>query len=481
MDQRHTPLFDALKDYHNRNVIPFDVPGHKHGEGLKELSEYFGVRMLELDVNSMKCLDNLSHPTSVIREAELLLADAYGADYGFFMVNGTSSSVQAMIMSVCGPGDKIILPRNAHKSATNGMILSGATPVYVQPVICENLGIAMGVEVEAVKETILANPDAKAVFVINPTYYGAASDLKGIIELAHAHGMVVLVDEAHGAHFNFHPELPASASSLGADLVAASVHKTGGSLTQSSVLLMNEGFVNKNHVRTMINLTQTTSASYLLMTSLDVARKNLALNGVTILENVLKMAREAREAINATHGLYAFAKELEGTPGVFQFDETKMTVNVSGLGLTGFEVYDIMRDEYNIQLELGDANNVLAIMSLGDTQEHIDALVDAFKDISKRFGHQDKLTYVHVPMNCPTTALCPRDAFYKAKESVMLDDAIGRISGESLMAYPPGIPIITPGELITEEIVSYVKYLKTQNTLLTDLEDENIEYIKVII
>ncbi len=481
MDQRHTPLFDALKDYHNRNVIPFDVPGHKHGEGLKDLSEYFGVRMLELDVNSMKCLDNLSHPTSVIKEAELLLADAYGADYGFFMVNGTSSSVQAMIMSVCGPGDKIILPRNAHKSATNGMILSGATPVYVQPVICEKLGIAMGVEVEAVKATILANPDAKAVFVINPTYYGAASDLKGIIEVAHAHGMAVLVDEAHGAHFNFHPELPASASSLGADLVAASVHKTGGSLTQSSVLLMNEGFVNKNHVRTMINLTQTTSASYLLMTSLDVARRNLALNGETILGNVLSMAREARKVINETHGLYAFAKELEGTPGVFKFDETKMTVNVSGLGLTGFEVYDMMRDEYNIQLELGDANNVLAIMSLGDTQAHIDALVDAFKDISKRFGHQDKLTYVHVPMDCPTTALCPRDAFYREKESVKLEAAIGRISGESLMAYPPGIPIITPGELITEEIVSYVNFLKTQKTLLTDLEDENIEFIKVII
>lgn len=481
MDQNHTPLFDALKDYHNRGVIPFDVPGHKHGQGLQELSEYFGERMLQLDVNSMKCLDNLSHPTSVIKEAESLLADAYGADYGFFMVNGTSSSVQAMIMSVCQPGDKIILPRNAHKSATNGMILSGVSPIYVQPEINDKLGIAMGVTVESVGAAIEANPDAKAVFIINPTYYGATSDLKSIIDLAHANNMAVLVDEAHGAHFHFHPELPPSAASLGADLVAASVHKTGGSLTQSSVLLMNEGFVNKKYVRTIINLTQTTSASYLLMTSLDVARKNLALNGEKILSHVLELSRYARNILNETHGLYAFAKELEGTPGVKHFDETKLTINVSGLGLTGFEVYDILRDEYNIQLELGDANNVLAIMSLGDTKEHIDALIDAMKDLSKRFGHQDELTYVHIPMECPINALSPREAFYRDKESVKLKDAIGRVSGESLMAYPPGIPMITPGELITEDIVSYVEFLKEQNTLLTDLEDDNLEYIKVII
>lgn len=480
MNQNKTPLFDALKDYHERQVIPFDVPGHKHGNGLSEYTEYFGETMMQHDVNSMKCLDNLSHPTSVIRDAEKLLAEAYGCDYGFFMVNGTSSSVQAMIMSVCQPGDQIILPRNAHKSATNGMILSGAVPVYMQPEINDDLGIAMGVTLKTVMATIDANPKAKAIFIINPTYYGAASELKTIIDYAHSKGLAVLVDEAHGAHFHFHGDLPPSASSLGADLVSASIHKTGGSLTQSSVLLINEGIVHRHGVRTIINLTQTTSASYLLMTSLDVARKNLAVNGETILTNVLELSRYAKKAINDMHGLYAFGKELEGTPGVHYFDETKLTVNVAGLGLRGFEVYDILRDEYNIQLELGDANNVLAIMSLGDTKEHIDALLDAFKDISERFKHQERLTYYHVPMECPTTVLSPREAFYKPKKSLSLKDAIGKISGESLMAYPPGIPIITPGELITSEIVDYIEFLKGQNTLLTDLEDENIEFINVI-
>lgn len=244
---------------------------------------------------------------------------------------------------------------------------------------------------------------------------------------------------------------------------------------------MNEGRVNKHYVRTIINLTQTTSANYLLMTSLDVARKNLALNGEKILTNVLDMARRARKQINEINGLYAFAKELEGTKGVHSFDETKMTINVSGLGLTGFAVYDMLRDDYNIQMELGDANNVLAIMSLGDTEAHIDALVEALRDISQRFEAKEKNSYVHIPMDNPVNALSPREAFYREKESVKFEDAIGRISGESLMAYPPGIPIITPGELITAEIVEYVSYLRTQDTLLTDLEDDNIEYIKVII
>lgn len=480
MNQNSTPLFDALKEYHDRQVIPFDVPGHKHGKGLAEFTEYFGETMLQHDVNSMKCLDNLSHPTSVIKDAEKLLALAYGCDYGFFMVNGTSSSVQAMIMSVCQPGDQIILPRNAHKSATNGMILSGAKPIYMQPEINDDLGIAMGVTLKTVKETIDANPHAKAVFIINPTYYGATSELKAIIEYAHDKGIAVLVDEAHGAHFHFHGELPPSASSLGADLVSASIHKTGGSLTQSSVLLINEGRVNRHNVRTIINLTQTTSASYLLMTSLDVARKNLAVNGERILTNVLELARYAKKEINAMEGLYAFGTELIGTPGVHCFDETKLTVNVAGLGLRGFEVYDILRDEYNIQLELGDANNVLAIMSLGDTKEHIDILIEAFRAVSERFKHQERLTYYHVPMECPTTVLSPREAFYKPKKTVSLKEAIGHISGESLMAYPPGIPIITPGELITSEMVEYIEFLKKQNTLLTDLEDENIEFINVI-
>ncbi|PLX31938.1 MAG: arginine decarboxylase, partial [Clostridiales bacterium] len=311
-----------MKEYHKNQIIPFDVPGHKHGRGLTEFGNYFGARILELDVNSMKCLDNISNPVGVIKEAEELMAEAYSADHAFFLVNGTTAGVQAMILSACMPGEKLILPRNAHKSAINGLIISGALPVYLQPEIDDRLGISLGVTVESVEKAIIENPDAKAVFIINPTYYGMVSDIKRIIEIAHGHGMAVLLDEAHGAHFNFNEELPVSGLSAGADMAAASLHKTGGSLTQSSVLLMNDGLIDPVRVKTNLNLMQTTSASYLLMGSLDLARKNLAVNGKNELLRTIELARRARKAINGIPGLYAFGDEMVGRPGVYVFDET---------------------------------------------------------------------------------------------------------------------------------------------------------------
>lgn len=478
-NQDKTPLFDAIKAYQERNVIPFDVPGHKHGEGLKEFGNYVGNRVLEIDVNSMKPLDNISNPVSVIKEAQELMAEAYGSDHAFFLVNGTTSGVQAMIMSTCKPGDKVILPRNAHKSAVNGLILSGAVPVYIQPETNEKLGIAMGVTLESIEMAIAKNSDAKAIFLVNPTYYGATPRLKKIINIAHKHGMAVLLDEAHGAHFRFHKELPYCGMSLGADMAAVSLHKTGGSLTQSSVLLLNEGFIEKNTVRTTLNLTQTTSASYLLMTSLDIARKTLAIQGEEIFDKVLELSRWAREEINKIEGLYAFGKELIGDPGVYNFDETKLGINVAGLGISGFRAYDILRDEYNIQMELGDAYNILAILSIGDTKENIESLIEALKDISQKYRGK-QIFQVNKVLENPEIIVSPRDAFYATKKLIPLSEAEGEISGESIMAYPPGIPIITPGERISKEIIEYMMFLKSQKSMLTDMSDPTLKYIKVL-
>ncbi|QEK13655.1 aminotransferase class I/II-fold pyridoxal phosphate-dependent enzyme [Crassaminicella thermophila] len=481
-NQNNMPLFDALKAYHERKVIPFDVPGHKHGNGIPEFAEFVGKKVLEIDVNSMKPLDNISNPVSVIKEAEELMAEAYCADHAFFQVNGTTSAVQAMIMSVCKPGEKIIIPRNAHKSATNGLILSGALPVYIQPETNDRLGIAMGVSLESVEMAIAKNSDAKAVFIINPTYYGATSDVKEIVKLAHKHGMVVLVDEAHGAHFPFHPELPQSAMELGADMAAVSLHKTGGSLTQSSVLLLNEGLIDKNTVKTILNLTQTTSASYLLMGSLDVARKMLVTQGEKVLSKILKLTKNARDEINKIDGFYAFGKELIGKPGVYNFDETKLGINVTGLGLTGFEVYDLLRDEYNIQVELGDVLNILAIVSVGDGEKSIEALIKALRDISEKYrGSQGtQIKYAKIALENPEVIVSPRNAFYARKKLVKLDEAEGEVSGESIMAYPPGIPIVTPGERISKEMIYYIKFLKSQHSMLTDTQDPYVENIKVL-
>ena len=480
LDHNKAPLFEALKEYHKKNVVPFDVPGHKHGKGIPEMVEYFGSTMLELDVNAMKCLDNISNPIGVIRDAEELAADAYYADHAFFLVNGTTAGVQAMIMSVCEPGDKVILPRNAHKSAVTALILSGAIPIYIQPEVNEDLGIAMGVSVESVENAIARHPDAKGIFLVNPTYYGAISDIKAIVKTAHKYGMAVLVDEAHGAHMNFHHELPADAIELGADMCAVSTHKTGGSLTQSSLLLLREGIVDAKTVKTTLNLTQTTSASYLLMASIDMARKQLAIRGEEMLAEVLRLSRWARNEINQIDGMYAFGKELIGTPGVHNFDETKLGVNVRNIGLTGFEVYDILRDEYNIQVELGDLYNVLGIVSLGDTEESLGALVNALKDIAVKHRRNEEIRLTKGILKNPDIIVSPRDAYYSEKRIVRLEDAVGEISGESIMTYPPGIPVVTPGERISKEIVEYIKVLKEEDSLLQGTEDPYVDHIKVL-
>lgn len=480
LNQNRAPLFEAMKEYHKKNVIPFDVPGHKHGIGIKEMSDYFGLAMLELDVNAMKSLDNICNPIGVIKEAEELAAKAYGAEYGFFLVNGTTSGVQTMIMSACSPGDKIILPRNAHKSATTALILSGAIPVYIQPEINDELGIAMGVSIDEVRKTIKDHPDAKAIFLINPTYYGATSDLKSIINIAHENDMAVLIDEAHGAHMKFHNELPLEAMDVGADMCAVSTHKTGGSLTQSSLLLLKEGLIDAKSVKTNLNLTQTTSASYLLMGSIDLARKQIATKGNEMLSRVLYLSRWAREEINKIDGLYAFGKELIGTKGVFNFDETKLGVNVKKIGLTGFEVYDILRDEYNIQAELGDMYNILAIISLGDTEQSLKALINALEDIAKKYKKSKIIKGKRAILKNPEVIVSPRDAYYSRKKIIRFEEAVGEVSGESIMTYPPGIPVVTPGERITKEMIEYVVRLKEEHSLLQGTEDPYIEYIKVL-
>ncbi|HOC08759.1 MAG: aminotransferase class I/II-fold pyridoxal phosphate-dependent enzyme [Clostridiales bacterium] len=479
-EQNRAPLFEALKDYHSRNVIPFDVPGHKHGVGLPELAGYVGKKVLEIDVNSMECLDNICNPIGVIKEAEELAARAYGAEKAFFLVNGTTSGVQAMIMAACRPGEKIILPRNAHKSAIAGMILSGAVPIYIQPEINEELGIAMGMTVDSVLRTMEEHPDAKAVFVIHPTYYGAVSDLAAIVEAAHGYGMAVLADEAHGAHFNFHPNLPASAMELGADASASSTHKTGGSLTQSSLLLMRSGILDPSYMKTTLNLTQTTSASYLLMTSIDVARKQLATRGKDILGRLLEIVRDAKAQLNEIDGLYAFGSELVGSPGVFDFDDTKLGVNVRELGLSGYDAEKLLRKEYNIQVELADMYNILAITAVGDTEESIGSLVAAIKDLAKHHRNGDVREITRGMLTNPEIVVSPRDAYYSSKKPVKLEESIGCVSGESIMAYPPGIPLVTPGEMITREIVEYAKMLKAEKCMLQGTQDPYVDTILVL-
>ena len=477
-DQSRAPIYEALERFREMRVVPFDVPGHKHGKGNPELTAFLGEKCVGVDVNSMKPLDNLCHPVSVIREAEILAADAFGAANAFLMVGGTTSSVQSMVLSCCKRGDKIILPRNVHRSVINALVLCGAVPVYVNPDVDRKLGISLGMSVDQVRKAILENPDAVAVLVNNPTYYGVCSDLRTIVKMAHEAGMLCLADEAHGTHFYFGDGMPVTAMEAGADMAAVSMHKSGGSLTQSSLLLTGEQ-VNAGHVRQIINLTQTTSGSYLLMSSLDISRRNLAQRGRTVFRKVSEMAEYAREEINAVGGYYAYGRELINGDSIFDFDPTKLSVHTRDIGLAGIEVYDILRDEYDIQIEFGDIGNILAYLSIGDRMQELERLVSALAEIKRRYM-KDSYGLLSQEYIAPEVVYSPQEAFYANKKSVPLSESEGYICSEFVMCYPPGIPILAPGERITKEILDYIVYAKAKGCSVTGPEDPMIEQINII-
>ncbi len=477
MEQRKAPIYEALMKFKSMRIVPFDVPGHKRGKGNSELTDFLGKKCMEVDVNSMKPLDNLCHPVSVIREAEELAADAFGAKHAFFMVNGTTSAVQAMVFSAVKDGEKIILPRNVHRSAINALVVNGAVPVYVNPGVNKRLGIPLGMSVEDVQRAIDANPDAKAVFVNNPTYYGICSDLKRIVDIAHRAGMLVLVDEAHGTHFYFGEGLPISAMAAGADMAAVSMHKNGGSLTQSSFLLINS-YISEGYIRQIINLTQTTSGSYLLMSSLDLSRKNLALNGRGIYKNVLELAEYARAEVNKIGGYYAFGRDLIDGNAVYDFDLAKLSVHTGDIGLAGIEVYDLLRDDYDIQIEFGDIGNILAIISVGDTKLTVERLISSLSEIERIHSKSAAGMLEHEYIS-PEVITTPKQAFYAPKRAVPIEKSDGMVCSEFVMCYPPGIPILAPGEMITAEILEYIAYAKEKGCFMTGTEDVNLDYINV--
>ncbi len=479
LSQLSAPIYEALEALRKKRVVPFDVPGHKRGRGNPELRELLGEKCVNLDVNSMKPLDNLCHPVSVIRDAEELAADAFGAAHAFFMVGGTTSSVQSMVLASTKAGDKIILPRNVHKSVINALVLNGAVPVYINPEVDARLGISLGMELAEVERAIKANPDAKAVFVNNPTYYGICSDLRSIVRLAHEHNMLCLVDEAHGTHFYFGPNMPVNAMAAGADMASVSMHKSGGSLTQSSLLLTGPN-VSWEYVSQIINLTQTTSASYLLLSSLDISRRNLYMRGESSFAKVTEMAEYAREEINSLGGYYAYGRELINGGSIYDFDVTKLSVYTRDIGLAGIEVYDLLRDEYDIQIEFGDIANILAYISIGDRIQDIERLMGALADV-KRLYSRDPSKMLNTEYIAPQVVVSPQAAFYAKDESLPLRETAGRICSEFVMCYPPGIPILAPGEVITKEIIEYIIYAKEKGCSMQGPEDPEVNNINVLV
>jgi lysine decarboxylase len=483
-DQRKTPLFDALLEYYNNNIISFHVPGHKKGNGMQsKFKEFVGLNVLSIDLTLTNEVDSLHNSKGVIKHAQELAAEAYNAEYSLFCVHGTTGAVQAMIMSVVGEGEKIIVPRNAHNSCNSGIILSGAVPVYIEPEIDENLGIALNVTPEAVEKALKENNDAKAVLVVNPTYWGIAADIEKIVNIVHSYKIPIIVDEAHGGHFHFSDELPVSAVNAGADIAAQSTHKMVGSMTQSSMLHVSGKHVCVDTVKKNLYLLHTTSPSYVLLASLDVARAQMVSHGKELIDNAIDMSEYARKAINAIDGYYCFGHEVVGKKGAYGFDPMKISINCLELGLTGYQLEHILSNEYYIQPELWDLCGILCVVSFGNTREDVDRLICALRAISKKYWCINKQTKKNLYIPLPYTSrqvLTPREAYQSKVTSVPIKDSVGKISAEFVIAYPPGISALNPGELVTKEIVEYIISMKSVRASIYGMKDQNADFINVI-
>jgi arginine/lysine/ornithine decarboxylase len=485
--QVRAPLFEALRDYTKKDMAAFHTPGHKQGQGMdREMLDLLGSKVFEIDLCELPEVDNLHDPDGVIKESQELAAEAFSADHTFFLVNGSTTGNNVMVMTVCDPGDKIIVPRNAHKSVIGGIILSGAKPAYVRPVWDDQLCVAHGITAVEVERALQEHPDAKAVLVVHPTYFGGVSDLKRIADICHAHGKPLLVDEAHGPHLHFHDQLPISAIDAGADMVVQSTHKIISGMTQSSMLHVQEGLVNVNRVRNVLQLIHSTSPNYVLMASLDVARRQMATVGHQMLQQTIDMSEDARRRLNDIPGVWVFGRDRASEGGLFDLDVTKLTINVTGMGMTGFMALDVLNEEFDIQSEMATLHNVLLIVTIGNSQRDLDRVVEAFQTMSARaqklglMGTSAIPNGLPLPSGTPEAKLTPREAFFATTDTIPFETSVGRVCSEIVAPYPPGIPILAPGEVISAEAVEYLKVVHQMGGFINGPEDVRLRTIKVV-
>jgi arginine decarboxylase len=491
--QSQAPLLEALQTLARKPHAPFYAPGHKRGQGIPQpLAQLLGTSVFPADLPELPELDNLFAPLGVIKEAQQLAAEAFGAEQTWFLVNGSTCGIMAAILATCGTGDKIILPRNIHQSAIAGLILSGALPVFINPEYDPGLDIAHSITPGTVAAALSQHPDAKAVMMLYPTYYGVCGNIEAIAQLVHQYDIPLLVDEAHGPHFAFHPDLPPSALSVGADLSVQSSHKVLGAMTQASMLHVQGDLIDRDRLSKALQLVQTTSPSYLLLASLDAARQQMALYGDQLMARTLHLADDARAKISQIPGLSVL--NAVKTSGFVALDRTRLTVTVSHLGLNGFEADEILNHQLGVTAELPSLRHLTFIISLGNTSADIDQLVQAFTHLSEKYwgtvvqtGWQEvfrkwktELLYVHPASFILCPPLSPRKAFFAATETLPIEQASDRISAETICPYPPGIPALMPGELITPAALEYLQQIIDLGGSITGSSDPSLQTLKVV-
>lgn len=480
-NQNTTPLFDALVEYNRRKPAYFRVPGHRYEKGINPiLREAVGDAIFSFDLTETPLLDDLHNATGPIHEAERLAAELWGADYSHFLVNGTTCGNEAMILTAAHGGGTVAIPRNAHKSALMGLILSGGNPVYIMPELEQEWGLHGGISPASVERVFQQHPDCKGVFVVSPTYYGIASDLQAIADICHRHDAILMVDEAHGAHCYFSDLLPKGALELGADICVQSIHKVTGSLTQSSMLHVKSDRIKKSRLESNLMLVQSTSPSYLLMMSLDMARHDISRRGTQMIDKAAALAESARERINKIPGMACAGRELIGKAAIYDYDSTRLTVSANAIGITGFDLQKRLFAEYNIDMELANYRNVLGIVTFANEQEDLDLLVSALEDIAHKNSDGSPLPPAEALPPQPEYVLSPRDAYFSDRERIPWVDAKGRIASEMIAPYPPGIPVIYPGERMSDDVWEYVEAFRQRNGHLHGPSDAKLSTFVVV-
>jgi arginine decarboxylase len=481
MRHNRAPLFETIMNHAKNRVVSFHTPGHKNGRGVdRRLRSFTGRNLYYMDVTVFPEVDSLHDPVGPIKKAQQLMAMAYGVEHSFFLVNGSSVGNMSMLMSACRPGDSVIISRNAHKSTMAGVILSGVWPIWIQPKVDQNLDILFDSSPEQIEEALRLFPEAKAVFVTSPTYNGVAADLVKIKEICRARGKILLVDEAHGPHLKFHKDLPVSAVEAGADMCVQSTHKILSALSQGSVLHVQSDLIDIARVRKVVSMLQTTSPNYLILSSLDAARRQAVLEGERLLERVIRNAEMARKRINRMKNVFSFTRQDIVARG-YDLDVTKLTVNVTKTGLAGQEIEDILAEKYKVQVDAADLFNLIAIMGIGSDKSDVDRLIDALADIDDKYRGGAQNWVLQIPELTTEMVMNPRDVFllHKSKR-VPLSKAVGQISAQTLTPYPPGIPVLIPGERITREIVNYLADLSDKDIRVVGQEGDALRTIKVV-
>jgi lysine decarboxylase len=471
------PLLEKLREHVNTHPVSFHVPGHKGNAEVMHACPASWGGLLKYDLTELPGLDNLHCPAGVIKDARRLAAKAYGADDTYFLVNGSTAGVLASMLAAARPGDTVIVDRGCHSSVFSGLVLGRQKPVYVQRTVDPETGIPLSIAPEEVERALRENKGVKAVIITHPTYYGVCSDVRAIAEVSHKKGALLIADEAHGAHLKFCGLLPESALDLGADIVVQSAHKTLPAMTQGSWLHVKGGRVDKERLERMLGMVQTTSPSYVIMASLDNARFVMEKEGARRLEEVLEYAEDARVRINGLdNGLYCPDREYFRARGCFDFDGTKLIINCAGAGLNGHRLDRLLREGYKVYGELFDMTNWLGIVTAASTREDLDRLVEGCGSIKPE--GTGKVLLPRLDYLPPKAGIDPWEVMERPSVWVELDHAEGRTACSGVIPYPPGIPLLCPGERLDTGVIERIRQYREFNITIKGLKGGRVEVVE---